>query len=65
MSNPVNKINDSTDKEKLRGSIGNPKKGERFRCEKCGMEVQVTTDCACNKPETVHFQCCGKELHKV
>ena len=45
--------------------VGSPKKGERFRCEKCGMEVQVTADCRCQQPSTVHFHCCGEELHKV
>ena len=42
-----------------------PKKGERYRCQTCGMEVQVTADCRCNDPAIVHFHCCGKELRKV
>lgn len=45
--------------------LGGPKKGERFRCEKCGMEVQITADCHCDQPDMVHFQCCGQELQKV
>lgn len=45
--------------------IGNPKKGERFRCRVCGMEVQVTADCRCEDPAMVHFQCCGQELHRA
>jgi hypothetical protein len=42
-----------------------PKKGERFRCEKCGMEIQVTADCHCAGDEHARFQCCGQELVKV
>lgn len=42
-----------------------PKKGERFRCQKCGMEVQVTADCCCQDPAHVHFHCCGQELQKA
>jgi hypothetical protein len=43
----------------------NPKKGEHFRCGQCGMEIEVSKDCHCNKPESVHFECCGKELQRV
>src|SRR5262249_43200078 len=45
--------------------VNNPKKGDRFRCRQCGMEVQVTTDCQCEDPGMVHFQCCGLELQRV
>jgi hypothetical protein len=45
--------------------VGSPKKGERFRCGKCGMEVQVTADCRCQEASMVHFHCCGQELQKV
>jgi hypothetical protein len=41
-----------------------PKKGDIFRCDKCGMEIQVTQDCKCKGPEHVHFQCCGQDLTK-
>src|SRR4051794_13063279 len=41
--------------------ISPPKKGESFRCESCGMEVQVTADCHCTEDEHVHFHCCGRE----
>jgi hypothetical protein len=44
---------------------GTPKQGERFRCQQCGMEIQITADCKCQGPEHVHFQCCGQELRKV
>jgi len=42
-----------------------PKKGEKFRCEKCGMEIEVTVECKCSVDEHVHFHCCGQELVKV
>jgi len=45
--------------------VGSPKMGERFRCAKCGMEVQVTADCRCQQADKVHFHCCGQELQKV
>jgi len=45
--------------------LGRPKKGERYRCQECGMEVQVTANCGCKDPSHVHFHCCGQELQKV
>ena len=42
-----------------------PKKGERFRCPHCGMELQVTADCKCNDPAHVHLHCCGEEMQKA
>jgi len=42
-----------------------PQKGERFRCEACGMEIQVTVGCLCPDREHVHFQCCDREMAKV
>jgi hypothetical protein len=44
--------------------IAPPKKGEVFRCEKCGMEMKVTADCHCQEPNHVHLECCGQELTK-
>ncbi len=38
--------------------------GRGFRCEKCGMEIQVTSDCRCQGDDHVHFHCCGQELVK-
>lgn len=46
-------------------TINPPKKGDRFRCESCGMEIQLTTDCRCQEGEHVHFECCGQRLAKV
>jgi len=45
--------------------IDPPKKGDKFRCSSCGMELQLTTDCGCKDQAHVHFHCCGKELEKV
>jgi hypothetical protein len=44
--------------------IAPPKKGEVYRCEKCGMEMKVTADCHCQEPNHVHLECCGQELTK-
>ena len=45
--------------------ISPPKKGDKFRCESCGMEVEVTAHRHCKKEEHVHFHCCGQGLQKV
>lgn len=42
-----------------------PQKGERFRCQECGMEIQVTSDCHCQTGSHTHFECCGQEMEKV
>ena len=42
-----------------------PKKGDQFRCDGCGMEVQVTVGCQCKENEHVHFHCCGREMTRV
>src|SRR5947209_1349255 len=39
--------------------VGSTKKGERFRCDSCGMELQITADCHCKDESMVHFHCCG------
>jgi hypothetical protein len=39
-----------------------PKKGEKYRCGECGMEIQVTGECGCKSADHVHFQCCNKEM---
>jgi hypothetical protein len=40
-----------------------PKKGDRFRCANCGMQLQVTANCNCDHDD-VHFHCCGQEMEK-
>ena len=41
------------------------KTGDRFRCEECGMEIQVTADCPCEDADHVHFQCCDMDMQPV
>jgi hypothetical protein len=41
-----------------------PKKGDRFRCAVCGMEIEVTADCHC-KQDHAHFHCCGQLMSPV
>lgn len=45
--------------------ISTPKKGDTFRCSSCGMTISITTECKCQHPENVHFQCCGQDLQKA
>ena len=41
----------------------NPKKGDRFKCEMCGMEFVLTTDCKCmDKDCKPTFTCCDQEM---
>lgn len=42
-----------------------PQKGEHYRCETCGMEIDVTAECHCESQDGPHFECCGHELAKV
>ena len=65
MSSMTDKMSKSSGKVAVDTGVGSPKKGERYRCEKCGMEVQVTADCHCQERDHVHFHCCGQELQKV
>ena len=65
MSTMTEKMSEASGKVELDEGVGSPKKGERFRCQKCGMEVQITGDCRCKDSSMVHFHCCGQELRKV
>ena len=44
------------------------KEGDRFICESCGLELQVTKTCSCTTGEegacSVPLQCCGKDMVK-
>ncbi len=42
-----------------------PRKGQRLRCSKCGMEIQLTADCNCQTGDHPHFECCGQELNQI
>ena len=67
MSTMTNKMAEAgSGRPVLEGTHGDkPKKGDRYRCAKCGMEIEVTADCRCGDPNHVHFHCCGQELRKV
>jgi hypothetical protein len=45
--------------------VGHPRQGERFRCSRCGMELEVTKDCGCSDPNGVHFHCCNQEMDRA
>jgi RNase P subunit RPR2 len=53
-----------TEKMSEASATRTPKKGERFHCEKCGMEIQITVDCKCEDPHHVQFTCCGQPMAK-
>src|SRR5262245_50632700 len=42
-----------------------PKKGERYHCQTCGMEIRVTADCHCHEPDHVELPCFGQDLARV
>lgn len=42
-----------------------PKKGDKFRCKQCGMQLEITVDCKCKEEARVHFHCCESEMSKV
>lgn len=66
MSKMTNQMSEASGNQAtVDAGVGQPKTGDRYRCEKCGMEVRVTADCHCNDPSRVHFHCCGQELQKV
>ena len=56
MSNSSAKANDP--------GLKTPKKGDKFSCKKCSMQIEVTTECKC-KDGDVHFHCCGQEMTMV
>lgn len=65
MSTMTEKMSEASGKVSGDEGVGSPKKGDRFRCTKCGMALEVTADCGCKEPSKVHFQCCGQELQKA
>lgn len=42
-----------------------PAKGDKFRCLKCGMEIEVTADCKCENGHHSRLECCGQPLAQV
>lgn len=65
MRNMTEKTGETSGKPTKGAGQGSPKKGERFQCAKCSMGVEVTSDCRCDQPDMVHFQCCGQEMAKT
>jgi hypothetical protein len=50
--------------QRPKGRSSLPKTGDRYECERCGMIVEVATDCRFEDgaPE---FRCCGQALHQA
>jgi len=42
-----------------------PRKGDKYRCRKCGMAMEITVDCKCRGDDHAHFECCGEEMELV
>jgi hypothetical protein len=57
-------MNSTTEKPSKSTTAAVPKQGEHFRCQRCGMELEITNGCKCMDPGGVHFQCCGQEMNK-
>jgi hypothetical protein len=41
-----------------------PRRGDHYRCDTCGMQIEVKSDCGCHD-EAEHFRCCGRPMNKV
>jgi hypothetical protein len=41
-----------------------PKKGDRYRCNECSLEIQVSNDCDC-KGDCTSFNCCGQPMQRL
>ncbi|RZB33307.1 MAG: hypothetical protein SRB2_04075 [Desulfobacteraceae bacterium Eth-SRB2] len=49
-------------------NCGEMKKGDIYKCDTCGLELQVTKTCSCGSGGedacSVPLQCCGKDMNK-
>lgn len=61
MSSAVAEKNPLAEEPQMRA----PRKGERFHCQKCGMEMQVTVECKCGNGHHVRLECCGQPLTQI
>lgn len=41
-----------------------PKVGASYRCNACGMQIRLETDCQCEDGEPI-FECCGQSLTRL
>ena len=42
----------------------NPVTGDMYKCQKCSFELQVITECDCDKPN-VDLNCCGEDMKNI
>ncbi|MGE0610108.1 MAG: hypothetical protein AB7O62_23655 [Pirellulales bacterium] len=45
-------------------TASHPQPGDHYRCEKCGMELQVTVGCQCDA-SCMSLECCGQAMQKL
>ena len=49
-------------------NCGDMKEGDLYKCDSCGLELQVTSACSCGSESedacSVPLQCCGKDMGK-
>lgn len=64
MSTMTQKMSDASTTQQTSGA-SMPKKGDAYRCQKCGMELQVTKECGCKDPNRVRLECCGQAMNKA
>ena len=43
----------------------NPKEGESYACEKCGMTLEVLVACNCSDDCEPKLECCGRPLKRA
>lgn len=63
MSTMTKKMSDAWATQQT-GSPLMPKYGDTFRCQKCGMELQITKGCGCKDPNHVRLECCGQAMSR-
>ena len=51
MSTMTQKMSEASDQSATNRAKSDPKKGDKFRCGTCGMELQITADCCCKDPQ--------------
>lgn len=41
-----------------------PKAGDMYRCDACGMEIKLESDCGCDQGQP-RLECCGQSMTKM